>query len=299
MAPVTVAYRVGSSLARWLPAFVVRGLVAVGARLAVRISPDRACIAGRNLARARGLPADHGAPRRDVVALFGAYGRYWAESFRLPSLSPAEVDAGFDVTGYEHVARALASGRGPILVLPHLGGWEWAAFWLTGVAGLRVTVVVEAIEPPDLRDFFLGLRESLGMEVVTLGPDAATAVSAAIRRGDIVCLLADRDIEGTGVAVEFFGETTTLPGGPAVLGLRTGAPLLPTAVYFDGTRHHAVVRPPLPAERRDGFRADVARVTAAVAAELEELVRAAPEQWHLLQPNWPSDHEALAAGGRH
>ncbi len=295
MAPVTAAYRLGSLLARWLPPFVIDGVVALGARLAVRLSPGRALIAGRNLARAQGRPPATGASRRDVVALFGAYGRYWAESFRLPSLSPAVVDAGFDVTGYGHVARALAGGRGPILVLPHLGGWEWAAFWLTGVLGLRVTVVVEDIEPPDLREFFLGLRESLGMEVVVLGPDAGTAVSAAIRRGDIVCLLADRDIEGTGVPVEFFGETTTLPGGPAVLALRTGAALLPSAVYFDGARHHAVVRPPLPVERRDGFRADVARVTAALAGELEELVRAAPEQWHLLQPNWPSDHEALEA----
>lgn len=297
MAPVTVAYRLGATLARWLPSFVVDLLVELGARLAVRISPSRALIAGRNLARAQGRPAAEGAPHREVVALFRTYGRYWAESFRLPSRSPAVVDAGMQVTGYEHLARAVAEGRGPIVVMPHLGGWEWAAFWMTEVLGLRVSAVVENIEPPDLRDFFLGLRESIGIEVIILGPEAGMAVSAAIRRGNVVCLLADRDIEGNGVDVDFFGERTTLPAGPAVLAMRTGAALIPAAVYFDGSRHHAVVRPPVPAERRDGFRADVDRITAAVAIEFEELVRAAPEQWHLLQPNWPSDHEALAAAG--
>jgi len=297
VAPVTAAYRLGAWLARWLPTPVIDVVVALGARVAVAASPSRRLLAERNLARARGLDPSAGAPRRDVVSLFATYGRYWAESFRLPSLSPAVVDDGMDITGYEHLVRALAAERGTILVLPHLGGWEWAAFWLTSVAGLRISVVVEDVEPPELRDFFFGLRTSLGMEVIVLGRDATPAVNAAIRRGDLVCLLSDRDIEGTGIPVEFFGEATTLPGGPAVLSLRTGATLLPAAVYFDGRRHHAVVGPPIPTDRRHGFRADTARITASVAAELEALVRAAPEQWHLMQPNWPSDHEALAAAG--
>ncbi|MGH9285712.1 MAG: phosphatidylinositol mannoside acyltransferase, partial [Acidimicrobiales bacterium] len=75
----------------------------------------------------------------------------------------------------------------------------------------------------------------------------------------------------------------------ATLALRTGAPNLPTTVYFDGRAHYGVVRPPVPAEREGSLRDDVARVTQALAAELEVLIRRAPEQWHLFQPNWPSD----------
>jgi len=33
----------------------------------------------------------------------------------------------------------------------------------------------------------------------------------------------------------------------------------------------------------------VARVTQLVADDLERLIRRAPQQWHLFQPNWPSD----------
>ncbi len=107
-----------------------------------------------------------------------------------------------------------------------------------------------------------------------------------------MCLLSDRDIQRTGIPVEFFGETTTIPAGPATLSIRTGAPILPTAVYFtDRTDGHlGVVRPAVDITRSDdGLRADVQRVSQSLAGELEYLIRRAPHQWHLFQPNWPSD----------
>jgi KDO2-lipid IV(A) lauroyltransferase len=68
--------------------------------------------------------------------------------------------------------------------------------------------------------------------------------------------------------------------------------LLPTAVYFRAGRDHlGVVRPPVEVQRLGRLREDIARITQALANELEALIRVAPEQWHLLQPNWPSDRE--------
>ena len=127
------------------------------------------------------------------------------------------------------------------------------------------------------------------MTVVPVGSAATGAVARALRANEVVCLLCDRDIQGGGVEVEFFGERTSLPAGPATLALRTGAPVLPCAVYFDGASHHGVVRPPLAVEREGRLREDVRRITQDLAHELEGLIRRAPEQWHLLQPNWPSD----------
>ena len=115
----------------------------------------------------------------------------------------------------------------------------------------------------------------------------------ALRANHAVCLLCDRDLDGGGVEVEFFGERTTLPAGPATLALRTGAPLLPAACYYDGRYHRCEVLPAVPVERRGRLQDDVTRVTQDLAGRLEDLIRAAPQQWHLLQPNWPSDR-ALA-----
>jgi KDO2-lipid IV(A) lauroyltransferase len=249
----------------------------------------------RNLRRVYGQDYGGIALRRSVQRTLDYYARYWVESFRLPGTSSEELDAGMSFEGYHRVENAVDSGIGPIVALPHLGGWEWGGFWLASTWKQKVTVVVEPLEPPELFEWFAGLRESFGMQVVPLGPDAGKAVISSIKGANITCLLCDRDIGGGGVEVEFFGERTTLPAGPATLALRTGAALLPTAVYFRGKGHHAAIREAIPVERRGRLRDDVQRITQLLAYELEALIRAEPEQWHLLQPNWPSDHEALAA----
>jgi phosphatidylinositol dimannoside acyltransferase len=283
-------YRLAALAARGLPGFAAQGLAPALGFGASFASLERRSMIERHLRRAD--PTLGGVRlRRAVQEAFDSYTRYWLESFRLPHLSGGAVERGMRVQGYEHVVEALEADHGVILALPHLGGWEWAGRWLVE-RGHGITVVVEEIEPLELFEWFVDLREKLGMRVVALGPSAGREVLAALKRNDVVCLLSDRDIQRTGVEVDFFGETTTLPAGPATLSLRTGAPLLPTAVYFtDRTDGHlGIVRPPIDISRSDeGLRADVARVTQALAHELEHLIRRAPHQWHLFQPNWPSE----------
>jgi KDO2-lipid IV(A) lauroyltransferase len=228
--------------------------------------------------------------RRLVEETFASYARYYEESFRLPGTSAADLDRGFQADGWELIDEALGEGNGAILAMPHLGGWEWSGFWVTQVQQRPVTAVVERLEPEALFDWFVELRRAFGFEVVALGPGAGAATARALRANHVLALLCDRDLTGTGPEVEFFGERTTLPGGPATLALRTGAPILPTAIYFDGPDlRRSVVLPRLDTVRRGGLRDDVKRVTQDLARALEGLIRQAPEQWHLLQPNWPSD----------
>jgi phosphatidylinositol dimannoside acyltransferase len=290
---VVGAFRAAATVSRAVPE-PLADLAAHGIGTAVAtFGGDGRTIVERNLRRALGPELRGRELRRAVHEVYRSYARYYIESFRLPSTPPDVVAARFTHEGFEQVPRAVESGIGPILALPHLGGWEWAAFWVALVPKLRVTAVAEALEPPELFEWFTGLRRALGMDVVPLGPHAGGDVMRAIRDRHVVCLLSDRFLAGAAVEVEFFGERTRLPAGPATLALRTGAPLLPTAVFFRGDGHHGVVRPALCTERRGSFREDVTRVTQALATELEGLIRRAPEQWHLLQPNWPSDYAAL------
>lgn len=288
--PTVSGYRLASLAARGLPSVAgkfVAPTVGFGASL---LSSDKRAMVTRHIRRAD--PTLGGMRlRRATQEAFDSYSRYFIESFRLPHLSSQQVDRGMRVQGFEHVDAALALGNGVILALPHLGGWEWAGRWMVD-RGLGMTVVVEQLEPPELFEWFVELRAKLGMNVVPLGPSAGRETLAALKRNDVVCLLSDRDIHRTGIPVEFFGEVTTLPAGPATLALRSGAPVLPTAVYFtDRTDGHlGVVRPALDLARSgEGLRADVTAGTGVLASELEHLIRRAPQQWHLFQPNWPSD----------
>ena len=291
---VVGAYRAGGLLARFTPPFVGHGITTAAGVASSLAAADRRAVVERNLQRIYGQDLTGARLATKVAQTFESYGRYYYDSFRLPSMTAEAVDRGFTADGLEHLEAAMDGPVGPVLALPHLGGWEWAAAWITKVRGWELAAVVEALEPPELFEWFLDFRRSLGMNIIPLGPDAAAEVAAAAAAKQVVCLLSDRDITGTGVPVTFFGEPTTLPAGPAVMALRGGCPILPTAVYFRGDGVHGVVRPPIDTTRQEArLRDDVARITQALADELEVLIRRAPEQWHLMQPNWPSDFEAL------
>ena len=227
---------------------------------------------------------------RLVDEVFASYARYWAESFRIPGLSADEVAAGIEYDHYDRIEQGLQSGKGVILALPHLGGWEWAGTDLV-MRGLKVNVVVEALEPPDVFEWFVSFRQRLGMKVIPVGPGAASRCASALAANEVLCLLCDRTVVGTsGVEVEFFGERTKLPGGPATLALRSGAAILPAAAYFDDeVGHRGVFCTPIAAERTGRLRDDVVRITQTVTRELEKLISQAPTQWHNFQPTWPSD----------
>ncbi len=112
-----------------------------------------------------------------------------------------------------------------------------------------------------------------------------------LAKNQVVALLCDRDLQGNGVEVEFFGERTTVPGGPAFFALRTGAALLPLGTYFARgfDQHETIVRPAINVQRSGSLRIDMSAISQALVKELEFLIRRAPDQWHLFQPNWPSD----------
>lgn len=283
------AYRAGGAVATRLPASLAAHLATGAGRVLWTAMRGRRAMVARHMQRVQG-PGFTGRPLRQAVrAVFDSYARYWLEAFRLPVETPATIMGRIRGEGIEHLEAAHAAGRGVVLAAPHLGGWDFGGAWLA-LLGFKPLAVAEVLEPPELFEWFSSWRRAIGIEIVAADADAGTAVLEGIRRGRTVGLVADRDILGSGVEVDFFGERTTLPAGPAVLALRTGAPLIPAAVYFEGRHGHVgVLRPPLDVTRQGRFRADVQRITQALAGELEGLIRRAPEQWHLMQPNWPSD----------
>jgi KDO2-lipid IV(A) lauroyltransferase len=284
------------------PAIGTPGARAI-AQLAPAVMTARRAQVERNLRRIHGPDYGGAALRRDVAATFDSYGRYFYELFRLSTLTPEWINEHFHCTGIEHVWAGVDEGKGAVLALPHLGNWDFAGAWLA-LQGFTVTVVAEPVDPPELFEWFVETRSRLGMRVIPLSRSAGTDVLRAVRANEVVCLLADRDLTGDGVAVEFFGERTTLPGGPAMTALRGGTPLLPVGCYFMAHGDcRADIRAPLDTSRsraagtaRTGrLRDDLRRVTQDLAHAYEDLIRVEPTHWHLLQPNWPSDRQGERA----
>jgi phosphatidylinositol dimannoside acyltransferase len=273
--------RVGVGLVGLLPARAARRLGELAGLIWYLFGGDRKRMARRHMQRVQGSNSNLGKRTR---AVFRSYGRYWAETLWVRPRRISELDAGLEIVGLEHLKDAAHGGKGAVIALPHVGNWEAAA--LSGQrAGIEVLAVAEKLANQRLTKWFTSLRKQYGITIVLAGRTSMRGIEDGIARGAAVALLCDRNLSGRGVKTEFFGEVTTLPAGPAALALRTGAPLLIAAAYFTPNGHHLVLQPlELPPGERD-----LGEVTRHIAKGLEQLIRRAPEQWHLLQPNWPSD----------
>lgn len=288
---ISSGYRLSGAIGAHVPLWFATPAARIVGRICALTMPRHRRLVERHQTRA-GRPKDAAELDRLVVGAFQSYCRYWYELFRLPHDARSSLEARVTSTGFEYIEESQARGNGTILALPHIGGWEYAGAWLAA-RGYPPVVVAESVEPVELFDWFVEQRHRFGMDVIALGPESGGEVAKALRSNRVVCLLCDRDLTGDGVEVDFFDERTTLPGGPALLALRTGATLLPVASYYepDG-RFFIVIGPPLVTGRNASLRDDVARITQHLAHRFEALIRRAPEQWHLMQPNWPGDGEA-------
>ena len=293
-----VAYRIASGLFGALPEPAVRWLAAVAGRVWYRASPTRRALVARHMRRVAG--PEPGAGEIDAMTrrAFASYARYWAEVFWIrPRRKEAVVEHSF-VENHERFQTSVASGRGVILALPHMGNWEIAGANAEHLGG-PVLAAAEALANPKIVEWFVEARAGMGIEVVLAGKGhrSTAALARRLRNGGVIALLADRDVTGRGVEVEFFGERTTVPAGPAALALRTGAIVLPIGSYFnEGSRgHHYVIGEPVEIDvEADGDDA-VGVVAQRIASTLESYIRERPWDWHCFVPNWPSDREAVAS----
>ena len=221
-------YAAGWRIVRAMPETLARNVFDAGARYAARGGgPEQL---RKNLARVIGTtPAE--VPDALMRASVASYARYWREAFRLPTMNQAALATRLDrvFIGAENFADAHRGGRGAVIALPHSGNWDMAGVWLAQNYG-TFTTVAERLTPESLYDRFIAYRESLGFEVLPLtgGPRPPMQILAErLRANRFVCLMADRDLTRSGVQVNFFGEPTRLPAGPARLAIETGAPLHP------------------------------------------------------------------------
>ncbi|MFR9727306.1 phosphatidylinositol mannoside acyltransferase [Streptomyces sp. MS19] len=220
-----------------------------------------------------------------------SYLRYWIESFRLPVYGADRIRTAFAPADAHLLTDGLASGRGVVLALPHMGNWDLAGAWVVTALGTPFATVQERLKPESLFDRFVAYREGLGMQVLPhTGGASFGTLARRLRAGGLVCLVADRDLTRSGVEVSFFGDTARMPAGPALLAQQTGALLLPVSLWYDDSPvMQGRVHPPVPVPDT-GTRAEkTAVMTQALADTFAGAIAAHPEDWHMLQRMWPGD----------
>src|SRR6266487_5908179 len=137
---------------------------------------------------------------------------------------------------------------------------RWTGDWSSDVCSSDLTTVAERLKPESVYLRFLAFREALGFEVLpaTGGNSRFGVLAQRLRAGGLVCLLADRDVTGGGIEVEFFGQKARMMGGAAALAIQTGAALLPVTLWFEGSGWTIHIHPEIPVPANGGRRDKVA-----------------------------------------
>ncbi len=224
---------------------------------------------------------------REVIAVFhhGAF-NYW-DTLLTPHLTLARFRELMVVQGAEHFTAARAGGRGVVCATAHLGSVAFVG-QVVPALGHPMVSLVEPLDSPELLEFFTRHRAGLGARMLPVGKSALRELFLALRRNEVVGLVTDRDVTGTGPTIEFFGAPTQFPDGVAALAVRTGAPILiAIASRRPDGRFDALFEPLPPVTLTGDPKADVLLLTQAIARRLEYHIAIHPEQWTVFQKRWP------------
>lgn len=209
---------------------------------------------------------------------FQNYGRMLMDFLLMGSLSKEELLGRVSLDGREHLDAALRGRRGAIMAVPHMGSWDMAGSY-AGALGYSTSAVAERF-PGSLNEAVVTTRQRFGVKVIPTGRAAVRAITQALEANHIVGLLCDLE-QGPGVEVKFFGRRAIVPGGPAALALKNGAPLLPAYQFMTAPgRHQVHVEPALSIGPRETKETLMQRVV----DRFENFIREHPDQWFAFRP---------------
>jgi KDO2-lipid IV(A) lauroyltransferase len=277
------AYRAAERVISALPRGVVLPVAAAAGNLAYDLSGDKRRVVRENLARPMRRSPDDRRVRRAARRAFRNYATYLADVMRLAGTTPQEVGRLVDIANIELLHEARGPGKGVLLCTVHVGGMDLISPALA-LHDQELHVVADDTTYGRLYDHLKAVRARHGLTLI--GWRNLRALFRALRAGENLVLFCDGGYRAGDVPVEFMGEPTTFPAGPATLSARSGAPMLPVACQRTrGDRFYAEGKPLIFASGDDP--AELHRATQALADELGEVIATDPGQWYMFRPVWP------------
>jgi KDO2-lipid IV(A) lauroyltransferase len=219
-----------------------------------------------------------------VIEAMRSYMRYWCDTFRLPDWSKKRILETVTVTNEHLLIDAIAAKTGVIVAVPHAGNWDHAGAYFCA-KGIRLVTVAERLKPEKLFLKFLAYRQAMGMEVLPLDGRVLNTLEERLNEGALVALVSDRDLSRSGIEVEFFGGKARMPAGPALLALRTKAPLITAFVSYTESGVHIEFRNIIVPSAGDES-SKVKEIVQMTAQYFEDGISESPEDWHMLQRIW-------------
>jgi KDO2-lipid IV(A) lauroyltransferase len=214
-----------------------------------------------------------------------SYLRYWFDTFRLSKWSKNRIISTTQVIRENLLRDPIQSKQGCIVALPHAGNWDHAAAYFCST-GITLTAVVEKLKPEAIFKKFLAYRESIGIEAISHKEKTIPILTERLQAGKLIALVADRDMSRNGIEVNFFGKTSKMPSGPAILAIKTGAPLITAYVRYTPGGIEIIFDETLKPTNSGSEEEQIKIITQSMADNFAKRIKENPVDWHMLQRIW-------------
>jgi len=219
-----------------------------------------------------------------------SYLRYWFDTFRLNKWSKSRIIETTFVVRENLLRDPIATKQGCIIALPHAGNWDHAAAYFCST-GITLTAVVEKLKPEAIFKKFLAYRQSIGIEAISHKEKTIPILMERLNQGKLIALVADRDMSRNGIEVNFLGGVAKMPAGPAILALKTGAPLVTAYIRYlekgiEITFDETIKLPVAGSEEEQ-----IKIVTQSMADNFAKRIKDSPVDWHMLQRIWVDEED--------
>lgn len=238
-----------------------------------------------NLAAAFGSDCDTPTLHRLAHAFYRNLGMTLMEFLAMPRLDPANVRSLVRLEGKEHLDEIARRGTGALLVSGHFGNWEFLGARIAA-EGLRVQSLIKTQSNQHVDRIQNRIRHQAGVGTIRTDKSLREMIKA-LRRGDLVGLLADQDAGREGVFTEFMGRQASVFRGTAYFAWKFRCPILTGYIFRQSDGSHVVrIDPPIHPDPAWDEATAVDRLTTAHVARLASAVQSAPEQYFWLHRRW-------------
>lgn len=197
------------------------------------------------------------------------------------------------VSGYSHLEKAIAKGKGVIFLASHLGNWEIMAA-KGGMKLGEILMVTKRLKPSWFHQAVERGRLRCGVKA-TYEPRTFKAILSQLKKGGVVGIVLDQYAgPPIGIRVPFFGQPVGTHSVIAILAKRTGAAIIPVFCKRHSNGDHVVeVGPEIPWTEDAHASRELAINTAHYSSQIEQNIRSTPEQWLWLHRRFKGDLSPL------
>ncbi len=286
---IAAALRLLSALSRVLPREWLYRAAEAAAWLALPLLERRRLRIRNNLQR---IHPEHTPDQlnRDAAEVIAETARYYVDLAILPDISPQQIlQHHLHVEGLDYLLDAHRSGRGVVLTTAHISNPEVAVKALAAL-DIEAVALVEQLDDSRHLDAINASRAAAGVTFHTATKTGVAAALRTLRAGGVVCVLWDRDRQGGGACVPFFGRQARFPVGAVDLAIRAYADVLPLYVVrrpgADRLQFDVVFLPPLELLLKGNRALDTRTNTANLARRFEPIITRHAHLWRVPESPW-------------